>query len=452
MGYFADTLIFGATKLISDSSYSVFVAKYDPSGNFIWARQSRLLNYTSSPYFVCGNSIAIDRFDNIYITGYFGDTISFGAEVLKGGLSSANVFVVKYSKSGNVLWAKSAIATSMGYAQSNSIAVDIVGNVFITGTFADTVLFDVNSLITKCSQDVFIAKYDSLGNVLWVEKANGNTTATVGVGCSISVDMSGDSYVTGYFTDTIAFGSATLIEPNSNEEVFLAKYNGNNGNVLWAIKGNNFGNDPQWVGYSVACDTIKSGGGYMVIQGEAPSPWIYSLGFGNDTFNLTANYPSATIFLKFDSSGNVLSGNIFTEGFEDDGDGVGVSPSGQYVYLGGDLADLTIFGPDTLPYGNDVPFLARWGDSEATGIKEPKPNETIAVYPNPFHKSTSIVVNSVGKYYLEVDDITGRKLEFIKFTGKQYELSSQGLASGMYFVRVFDETNTLVGTSKIVVQ
>jgi uncharacterized repeat protein (TIGR03803 family) len=86
------------------------------------------------------------------------------------------------------------------------------------------------------------------------------------------------------------------------------------------------------------------------------------------------------------------------------------------------------------------------------GIAEPKPNEMINIYPNPFSNYTIIAVNTDGKHTLEVDDITGRKIKEIEFTGKQYNLPAQGLAQGMYFVRVFDETNTLLGASKIIVQ
>jgi hypothetical protein len=53
---------------------------------------------------------------------------------------------------------------------------------------------------------------------------------------------------------------------------------------------------------------------------------------------------------------------------------------------------------------------------------------------------------------LELDDITGRKLKYIEFTGKQYELSAQDLAKGMYFVRVFNSNKNAIGISKIVVQ
>ncbi len=79
-------------------------------------------------------------------------------------------------------------------------------------------------------------------------------------------------------------------------------------------------------------------------------------------------------------------------------------------------------------------------------------NGAINVYPNPFTNSTTLLVNSYGKHYLELDDITGRELKSIEFTGNEYILSTDGLAKGMYFIRVYNNDNTMVGTSKLVVQ
>lgn len=163
--------------------------------------------------------------------------------------------------------------------------------------------------------------------------------------------------------------------------------------------------------------------------------------------------------LRFDSSGNVLCGSIYSEGNED---AIGISNSGQYVYAGGDLdgGDTTIFANDTLGGGEEFPFIARWQYcyGEEQGISQLKiESGELTVFPNPFTNSTTVLVNpdsyrDEGKHYLEVYDITRIKLQSIEFTGKQYELSAQGLAKGMYFIRVFDGQNALIGASKIVVQ
>jgi hypothetical protein len=77
---------------------------------------------------------------------------------------------------------------------------------------------------------------------------------------------------------------------------------------------------------------------------------------------------------------------------------------------------------------------------------------TMKIYPNPFHNQINIALNTVAKYFVQLDDITGRKLDEIEFTGNQYKLSAEGLAKGLYFLRVFDNERNQVGTIKIMCQ
>jgi uncharacterized repeat protein (TIGR01451 family) len=76
----------------------------------------------------------------------------------------------------------------------------------------------------------------------------------------------------------------------------------------------------------------------------------------------------------------------------------------------------------------------------------------IAAFPNPFTTTTSIVFNTDGLHSLEVDDVTGRKLESIQCTGKQYELSRKNLADGVYFIKAFDAEHKYVAVLKFIVQ
>jgi hypothetical protein len=450
-GYFNDTLSFGAIKLISTTSYNTFIAKYDTNGNFIWAKQATLANNGNSAIYA--SSLAADNSGNIYVTGYFLDTVYFGADKLKTSPNYLDFFLAKFNPNGNVVWAKQGVtAGSSSFDASTSIALDMDGNPFITGYFTHKLMIGNDTLITHCNNgDVFIAKYDSDGNILWVNKAKGKNDLCNGIPTSISIDRYGDAYLTGYFSDTLSFGANMLTSTTSFYNAFLVKYNGEQGNVFWANQGENIGVS-SWAGYSVATDTTE-GGGYLTMAAEIGP---YQITFGKDSFNLNTTHLSATIFLQFDSAGNTICGKIFTEGDEDDGDGVGLDHSGKFVYMSGDLYDTTIFGPDTLTYGYELdnPFITRWQSCSTivTDISQLKLNESIAAYPNPFRNYTTIVVNSDYKHYLELDDITGRKLKWFEFTGNKCELFSMGLAPGMYFVRVFDTSNTLLGTSKIIVQ
>jgi hypothetical protein len=78
------------------------------------------------------------------------------------------------------------------------------------------------------------------------------------------------------------------------------------------------------------------------------------------------------------------------------------------------------------------------------------------LYPNPFTNTTTIALTTQysisNTHYIELDDLTGRKLRWIEFTGTQYQLKAQDLAKGIYFIRAYDSDMNVIGTSKIVVQ
>lgn len=453
-GMFSDSLTFGATHLVSgNGSYDVFVAKYYANGNLAWAKQFNPISMYSSSF---GYGVVADRSGNIYLTGLLSDTVSYETDTIKQS-SYENFFLAKLNPAGHPLWIRTGDCYGVtSYCNIASLALDQAGNPYIAGTFDDTIILGgTDTLYTRTHDgDLFVAKYDPAGNILWASSPKVKDATTMVFPYSISVDGNGDAYVDGYFQDTVFFGPDMLAETRLNQNAFVSRFSGKNGKPLWGLAPQSTDNT-LWQCFSIASDTLKRGGCYIIMEGTGNGR--YKFNFGNDTFKLTTPYTGAEAIVQFDSGGRSLCGVLFTEGGEDDGDGIAATPSGNFVCLGGDLFDTTAFGPDTLVYGFDMPFVSCWQPCDANntsnGINEPrKAMESIRVYPNPFHNATTILVSTEGSHYLEVYDVMGRKLQSAEFNGKQYELSSQGLAQGIYFVRVLDATNTLIGTNKIVVQ
>ncbi|MGI8893958.1 MAG: T9SS type A sorting domain-containing protein, partial [Bacteroidia bacterium] len=182
-GTFGSSLTIGSTTLTNTGGIfsDVFVAKYDNSGNVIWAKSA---GGTSSEG---GRAIIVDGSGNSYVTGIFeSSTISFGSTTLTNG-ASIDAFVVKYDSAGNVLWAANA--------GGNGIAFDAYENIYLTGSKT--------------------AKYDPAGNLVWISLGGKG-------GTDIAVDGSGYSYITGSFDGTFTFGNTTLTTTGS-EDVFVAK-------------------------------------------------------------------------------------------------------------------------------------------------------------------------------------------------------------------------------------
>jgi len=353
-GYFIDTLYFGSVKLFEQWNGSfngdVFIAKYDKNGNALWAKKAVQANSNGTG---SGVAVCTDASENAYLAGNFSDTLTFGNYKMVSSVGS--IFLVKYDKNGNVLWAIHNNSGTLGGV--NSDAVDASGNIYISGTFTDTLSFGSVSVTTVAPYgSAYVAKFDASGNIAWIQKGDGGPYGGMApdFGTSVSVDGAGNIYVTGGFLNNMTFGSISL--NSSAGSTFLAKYDPN-GNVIWAENGGS-----GCIGFSVACDTLKRGGGYLVMSDYEGPGGLNKVGFRNmDTLSVTTpGNRSVSVLLAFDAAGKIACGSIFSEGLEDDGDAVAVDPSGQYVYIGGDIDDTTIFAKDTLVYGNDMSYVAHW--------------------------------------------------------------------------------------------
>jgi hypothetical protein len=197
-GYFATTATFGAYQLTSYGSSDIFIAKYDENGNCLWAKQAGGYSYDS------GFGEAVDVNGNICITGTFTGTATFGTIQITG-YGQNDIFTARYDSSGNCLWAKHA--GTKDQEMGNAIAFDSNLNSYITGYFMNIATFGINQITSNGLSDIFTAKYDSSGNCLWANDAGG---AGWDNGTCISVDTKGNSYVGGTFQDTAFFGDEQI--------------------------------------------------------------------------------------------------------------------------------------------------------------------------------------------------------------------------------------------------
>ncbi len=270
-----------------------------------------------------GNSICTDTNSNIYICGEFNsDTITFGNIKLPNA-GSKDMYIVKYDSSGNVLWAKSFGGT--GDESASCVCTDPLGNAYLTGSFVSDSLFLGNDTLinnnTDTTEDCFIVKIDTYGNVIWCH-AIGGLGADLSYG--VSTDAASNIYMTGYFNSpTILFDTTTITNVYSGtNDLFLFKFN-SSGNKIWAKSIG--GNDNEDV-RGIETDSY----GNIFVIGEYNSS---SVNFGTTTLNNNGDYD--LFIVNFNSIGNVLwaksfggvkdeksidisidsEGNIYTTGF-----------------------------------------------------------------------------------------------------------------------------------------
>src|SRR3954447_12469096 len=112
-----------------------------------------------------GWAVALDGQTNVYVTGYFHGTTSFGTNVLSAPAS--DLFVAKYDRNGNCLWARAG--GSPTDAVGRALTVDHSGNIIVTGGFITSLFSGPNLLVaggTGPNYDVFVAKYSASGTLL----------------------------------------------------------------------------------------------------------------------------------------------------------------------------------------------------------------------------------------------------------------------------------------------
>ena len=223
VGIFSGTVDFdpgpGTSSLENPGSQSIFISKFTSDGNLVWAKAIGGSNNDS------GDDIAIDGSGNVYTTGFFQDTCDFdpGPGVIsRESAGSDDIFISKLDSNGNFVWARVIGGNEGDYGKG--IATDNSGNVYITGSFFETVDFDPGSgtftWISAGDADIFISKLDSNGNFVWAKAMGGDEYDE---GEDISVDNYGNSYTTGYFLGTVDFDSGTGISNlvSTGEDIFV---------------------------------------------------------------------------------------------------------------------------------------------------------------------------------------------------------------------------------------
>jgi hypothetical protein len=262
-----------------------------------------------------GSAIAVDGAGNSYVTGTFRGPAIFGTNAVSGAVTNSNddVFVAKYDPEGNPLWIRTAGGT--GTDNGNGIAVDTAGSCYVTGNFEGTARFGSTNLTAVGWYDVFAAKYDRDGNLLWVTQAGGTS---YDVGSAIAVDKDQESYVAGYYQNTAWFG-ANVLTNGINSDAFTAKLDAA-GNWLWTRSG---GGEQSDVARGVAVDARRNcyATGFFYSSNAIFAPCI-----------LTNRGPSATssdIFVaSYDAAGNLRWARGAGGNANDGGHGIGVDTLG----------------------------------------------------------------------------------------------------------------------------
>ncbi|MFM9986710.1 MAG: SBBP repeat-containing protein [Flavobacteriales bacterium] len=228
-GYFWGVVDFdpgnGISNVTSVGAMDIYILKLDNDGNLVWAKQFGSTGYDIG-YSVAtdndGNIYSTGRFES---TTDFDPNSGVQNYTSQG---EQDIYINKLSASGDFIWTKTIGASMVEWGQS--IALDSYGGLYVTGFFQNTVDFnpgsEVANLVSLGNDDIFICKFDDSGNYVWSLSMGGSAPFDGDRGQSIAVDSEGTIYTTGWFFGSVDFDpgiGSEVLTSTGNYDIFLQR-------------------------------------------------------------------------------------------------------------------------------------------------------------------------------------------------------------------------------------
>lgn len=148
-----------------------------------------------------GNSTT-DSLGNTYNIGHFRSTINLdpnGSQMYYAN-NNWDVYVQKFDSNGDLIWAR--VIGGMSDDKAGDVSVDLLGNVFISGSFEDTTDLDPSidtfNVISNGQTDIFIVKLTSDGDFVWGKSIGTPNSELTGVN---ELKPSGNYCLSGEYND-----------------------------------------------------------------------------------------------------------------------------------------------------------------------------------------------------------------------------------------------------------
>jgi hypothetical protein len=346
----------GQTILTASGTQDVYLTKYDPSGNLLWAESLP----GSSTATATPSAIVIDGAGNLVVTGSFQGTVDFdggAGQTLLTSKGSTDIFTAKYSPAGALQWAHRAGGSSQDAGLG--LTVDAAGNVYTTGRFGGKAYLNPASgttiLSSHGSSDAFVWKLTATGNYVWAKDIGGSSTT---VGNALTLDATGHLYVAGAFKGTDDFdpGSGTVsIASHGGADAFVLKLD-NNGVFQW-VKTFGGGHDDAATGVAV------DGTGRLDVTGTFKSKFDLISGLASSA--ISSGGDTDVFIAQFDPTGKFTWDRTFGGSGTEQSTGLGVDALGD-IYVTGSFQMTARYstGSTTIASsgGNDV-FLLKVNSS-----------------------------------------------------------------------------------------
>ncbi len=405
-------------NMTSSGGSDIYILKVDSNGNFIWAKS---MGGIASDVPI---SIITDGVGNIYTTGFYQDTVDFDPGIGTFNLESkgsADIFVQKLDTNGNLIWAKSMGGTASD--RGNSITIDAEGDLYITGYFTGTSDFYTGAgsyeLTSNGSYDIYIAKLDSSGDLIWAGSMGGTSADT---GESIAIDSDDAIYTTGFYINTVDFDPGVgvfNITSTGVRDAFVQKLK-----LCVASTGTDTRTE--------CSPYVWIDGNIYVANNTTAQDTIVGGAFNGCDSVVTLNLTITTVDTSVTQTGTDLSANemIATYQWLDCNNNYAEIPGATfrtyYVLANGTYAvEVTSFGcVDTSSCYTVI----------VTDVVENKINNVFSIYPNPATNQIEVVSHNLDIKNISIIDVTGKIILENKDSNQKINISN--LSKGLYFIKI----------------
>ena len=325
----------------SKGSYDSSLSKFDPDGNFIWVRT---WGGTGQDHY---SDISIDNSGNLYIPGFFRNTVDFDPgpgvyELVSNG--NYDACLSKFDPDGNFIWALSWGGVYKDFGRTTALYDS--DHVYVAGTFEDVVDFDpsADGVVEHASngyRDIFLSKFDADGKFIWVKVWGGISYDYCG---TLSFDDDGNMYGSGTFEDVVDFDPGVQVDEHTSvddeNDAFLSKFD-RDGNLIWARTWGGIDEDR-----TIEIATYHSE--YIYVTGDFQGSSDFDPGPGSFELN---SYGQADVYVsKFDTDGNFIWVRRWGGYDPEISVGIDTNSSGDIFFTGGFMSPRIDFDPGPEEY------------------------------------------------------------------------------------------------------
>jgi hypothetical protein len=418
----------GIPLAVGNQGMTMYLAHIDSSGQFQWAR---IIDGSGPLDEAAYSAMVLDEAGNCYLTGSFKGNVSFDNQTVKTSTGNDfDVFLARFDASGSLNWVETFGDGQLD--QGFALALSDSGYLHLGGRFRGNPDFGGQTLSGQGSDDIFVARLDTTGQIIWASQLGSTGNETVQ---NLAIGKDGSTYLTGYFLGPDPF--SPLPVQSQGNDFYLAKLDAN-GQFQWARTVSSISTDRGW---DVSCD----GNGQVFVSGE------YGNGAMLDNHFLNSKGTSDVFLAQYDAQGVLVNYRLIESPGPNRGFHIALDGKTR-GYLVGTFSDTGTFGSQSIVgIGKEDGFVAQFEHLNTTGILSPAPLPRLLVYPNPSTGQFSLGQSFPPGSRIQVSNSLGQRLISAELSLSNPELNIPG-PHGVYHLLVTNPEGEILGREKVLVK